>query len=190
MQQADYHHRPTPWMQESVSMHKSPTPVRALAHESSKGRRKRKRRGKRDRRDRGTRLMKERQPNKTKPKIWFDTKTLKYLFCMENSKNLIQLRKNSKNMLNWMFLLACFVTIFYLILLCTLMGLLLYTIHKHSCSSYYCAHWWVCFFIQSINIHVVLNIIIMSVNCMHKCPVIHLVSVGPLVLPTATPPRV
>ena len=29
MQQADYHrHRPTPWMQESVSMHKSPTPVR------------------------------------------------------------------------------------------------------------------------------------------------------------------
>ena len=28
MQQADYHrHRPTPWMQESVSMHKSPTPV-------------------------------------------------------------------------------------------------------------------------------------------------------------------
>ena len=29
MQQADYHrHRPTPWMQESVSMHKSPAPVR------------------------------------------------------------------------------------------------------------------------------------------------------------------
>ena len=29
MQQADYHrHQPTPWMQESVSMHKSPTPVR------------------------------------------------------------------------------------------------------------------------------------------------------------------
>ena len=29
MQQADYHrHRPTPWMQESVSMHKSPTPLR------------------------------------------------------------------------------------------------------------------------------------------------------------------
>ena len=29
MQQADYHrHRPTPWMQESVSMHESPTPVR------------------------------------------------------------------------------------------------------------------------------------------------------------------
>ena len=29
MQQADYQcHRPTPWMQESVSMHKSPTPVR------------------------------------------------------------------------------------------------------------------------------------------------------------------
>ena len=29
MQQADYHHRrPTPWMQESVSMHKNPTPLR------------------------------------------------------------------------------------------------------------------------------------------------------------------
>ena len=29
MQQADYQcHRPTPWMQESVSMHKSPTPLR------------------------------------------------------------------------------------------------------------------------------------------------------------------
>ena len=29
MQQADYHrHRPTPWMQESVFMHKSPTPLR------------------------------------------------------------------------------------------------------------------------------------------------------------------
>ena len=29
MQQADYQcHRPTPWMQESVSMHKSPAPVR------------------------------------------------------------------------------------------------------------------------------------------------------------------
>ena len=29
MQQADYQcHRPTPWMQESVAMHKSPTPVR------------------------------------------------------------------------------------------------------------------------------------------------------------------
>ena len=29
MQQADYQcHRPTPWMQESVSMHKIPTPVR------------------------------------------------------------------------------------------------------------------------------------------------------------------
>ena len=29
MQQADYHrHRPTPWMQESASMHKSPTPLR------------------------------------------------------------------------------------------------------------------------------------------------------------------
>ena len=29
MQQADYQcHRPTPWMQERMSMHKSPTPVR------------------------------------------------------------------------------------------------------------------------------------------------------------------
>ena len=29
MQQADYHcHKPTPRMQESVSMHKSPTPIR------------------------------------------------------------------------------------------------------------------------------------------------------------------
>ena len=29
MQQADYQcHRPTPWMQESVSMHKSPAPLR------------------------------------------------------------------------------------------------------------------------------------------------------------------
>ena len=29
MQQGDYQcHRPTPWMQESVSMHKSPTPLR------------------------------------------------------------------------------------------------------------------------------------------------------------------
>ena len=31
MQQAEFHsHRHTPWMQESVSMHKSPTPLRHL----------------------------------------------------------------------------------------------------------------------------------------------------------------
>ena len=46
MQQADYHrHRPTPWMQESVSMHKSPTPLRhprmnqAMSEEEKKRRR-------------------------------------------------------------------------------------------------------------------------------------------------------
>ena len=44
MQQADYqYHRPTPWMQESVSMNarkcvhaQKPYPSRAFAHESSK----------------------------------------------------------------------------------------------------------------------------------------------------------
>ena len=37
MQQADYqHHRPTPWMQDSVSMHKIPTPVRHLRMNKAK----------------------------------------------------------------------------------------------------------------------------------------------------------
>ena len=53
MQQADYQcHRPTPWMQESVSMHKSPTPVRYSRINQSRweeGENERKR----DRKDRG-----------------------------------------------------------------------------------------------------------------------------------------
>ena len=37
MQQPGYQcHRPTPWMQESVSMHKKPYQSQAFAHESSK----------------------------------------------------------------------------------------------------------------------------------------------------------
>ena len=53
MQQADYQcHRPTPWMQESVSMHKSPTPVRHSRMNQARSEEEEKER-KRDRRDRG-----------------------------------------------------------------------------------------------------------------------------------------
>ena len=64
MQQAHYQcHRPTPWMQESVSMHKSPTPVRHSRMNQARSEEEEKER-KRDR--------KERQPNKTKtyPMNW------------------------------------------------------------------------------------------------------------------------
>ena len=64
MQQADYHsHRPTPWMLKSVSMHKSPTPLRhsrinqARSEEEEKERQERQRPGG---------WWKERQPNKRK----------------------------------------------------------------------------------------------------------------------------
>ena len=64
MQQADYHrHRPTPWMQESVSMHKSPTPLRQ-SHESSKVGRRGKREEERQERQRPGGWWKERQPTK------------------------------------------------------------------------------------------------------------------------------
>ena len=53
MQQADYQcHRPTPWMQESVSMHKSPTPVRQSRMNQARSAEEGKER-KRDRKDRG-----------------------------------------------------------------------------------------------------------------------------------------
>ena len=53
MQQADYHrHRRTPWMQESVSMHKSPTPqIHSLMNQASSEEEEKER--KRDRKDRG-----------------------------------------------------------------------------------------------------------------------------------------
>ena len=48
MQQADYQfQQPTPWMQESVSMHKSPTPLRH-SNWIKQGRRKRKKRDRKD----------------------------------------------------------------------------------------------------------------------------------------------
>ena len=53
MQQADYHsHRPTPWMQESVFMHKSPTPLRQSRMNQARSEEEEKER-KRDRKDRG-----------------------------------------------------------------------------------------------------------------------------------------
>ena len=53
MQQAEYKcHRPTPWMQESVSMHKSPTPVRHLRMNQARSEEEEQKRG-RDRKDRG-----------------------------------------------------------------------------------------------------------------------------------------
>ena len=53
MQQAHYQcHRPTPWMQESVSMHKSPTPVRHSRMNQARSEEEEKER-KRDRKDRG-----------------------------------------------------------------------------------------------------------------------------------------
>ena len=52
MHQADYHrHRPTPWMQESVSMHKSPTPLRQSSMNQARSEEEKER--KRDRKDRG-----------------------------------------------------------------------------------------------------------------------------------------
>ena len=53
MQQADYHrHRPTPWMQESVSMHKNPTPLRHSRMNQVRSEEEEKER-KTDRKDRG-----------------------------------------------------------------------------------------------------------------------------------------
>ena len=53
MQQADYQfHRPTPWMQESVPMYKSPTPVRHSRMNQARSEEEEKER-KRDRKDRG-----------------------------------------------------------------------------------------------------------------------------------------
>ena len=53
MQQADYQcHRPTPWMQESASMHKNPTPVRHSRMNQARSEEEEKER-KRDRKDRG-----------------------------------------------------------------------------------------------------------------------------------------
>ena len=52
MQQTDYQfHQPTPWMQESVSMHKSPTPVRHSSMNQARSEENEKER-KRDRKDR------------------------------------------------------------------------------------------------------------------------------------------
>ena len=53
MQQADYHrHRPTPWMQESVSMHEIPTQLRQSRKNQARSEEEEKER-KRDRKDRG-----------------------------------------------------------------------------------------------------------------------------------------
>ena len=53
MQQADYHrHRPTPWMQESVSMHKSHAHLRQSRMNQASSEEEEKER-KRDRKDRG-----------------------------------------------------------------------------------------------------------------------------------------
>ena len=53
MQQADYHrHQPTPWMQESVSMHKSPTLLRQSRMNQARLEEEEKER-KRDRKDGG-----------------------------------------------------------------------------------------------------------------------------------------
>ena len=53
MQQADYHrHRPTPWMQESVSMHKNPAQLRHSRMIQARSEEEEKER-KRDRKDRG-----------------------------------------------------------------------------------------------------------------------------------------
>ena len=53
MQQADYHcHRPTPRMQESVSMHKSPTHIRHSRINHARSEEEEKERN-RDRKDRG-----------------------------------------------------------------------------------------------------------------------------------------
>ena len=67
IQQADYQcHRPTPWMQKSVSMHKSPTPVRhsRMNQARSEEEEKRKEEGQESPMTGG--WLKESQPNKTK----------------------------------------------------------------------------------------------------------------------------
>ena len=64
-QQADYHcHRPTPWMQESVSMHKSTTPVRHSRMNQARSEEEEKKR-KRDTKDRGQEA--DGKKGKTKP---------------------------------------------------------------------------------------------------------------------------
>ena len=70
MQQAHYQcHRPTPWMQESVTMHKSLYSCQALAHESSKVEGRGKREEERQGRQRKGGWWKEKQSNYQKP-IW------------------------------------------------------------------------------------------------------------------------
>ena len=74
MQQADYHrHRPTPWMQESVSMHKSPTPLRHSRMNQARSEEEEKER-KRDRKDRGQEAD-GKKGNPTKQKHIGGTKT-------------------------------------------------------------------------------------------------------------------
>ena len=68
MQQADYQcHRPTPWMQESVSMHEGSTPVRhSRMNQASSVEEEQER--KRDRKDRGQEADgKKGSPTKQKP---------------------------------------------------------------------------------------------------------------------------
>ena len=71
MQQADYHrHRPTSWMQESVFMHKSPTPVRHSRMNQARSEEEEKERTK-DRKDRGQEAGgKATQQNKNTSEEW------------------------------------------------------------------------------------------------------------------------
>ena len=67
MQKADYHrHRPTPGMQESVSMHKRTTPLRQSRMNQARSEEEEKREEERQETQRPGGLWKERQPNKTK----------------------------------------------------------------------------------------------------------------------------
>ena len=67
MQQVDYqYHRPTPWMQESVSMKKSPTPVRHSRMNQARSEEEEKKREGRQKRQRPGGWWIERQHNKAK----------------------------------------------------------------------------------------------------------------------------
>ena len=74
MQQAHYQcHQPTPWMQESVSMHKSPTPVRHSRMNQARSEEEEKE-TKRDRKDRGQEAD-GKKGSPTKQKRFWETET-------------------------------------------------------------------------------------------------------------------
>ena len=66
MQQADQCRQPTPWMQESVSMHKSPTPVRHSRMNQANSEEEEKKRGRGSGKTEARRLMERKAAQQNK----------------------------------------------------------------------------------------------------------------------------